>query len=79
MLSFDVKIRDIAPFDSLIENMAILTVYGPDSDTPIFVTESNTMQVQVKKPIPEPAAIVLLGTGLLGIFALVRRRRNPRK
>jgi hypothetical protein len=77
MISFDVKISDIAPLDRLIENKAILTVYGPDSDITILVTESNTLQVQVKKPIPAPATIILLGAGLLGMFVLVRRRRKP--
>lgn len=72
---FEVKVADLVyPDDTLIENTGLVKL--PSWDVP---KPSNTVVARVKDPIPEPATIALLGTGLLGIFALVRRRRRQRK
>ncbi len=73
VLLFTVNVIDLVyPADTLIENFAALT-YGNNGK------ESNTVQAEVKNPIPEPATLIFLGTGLLGIFALAWRRRRQKK
>lgn len=77
MISFDVTVSDfVPPADSLIENVAILRVSYGDL---LIEKPSNIVQAQVKDPIPEPGTIALFSTGLLAIFALVRRRWKMRK
>jgi hypothetical protein len=72
-LKFEVKVIDLVyPSDTLIENFAVLT-YDNKSEN------SRTVKARVKDPIPEPATIALLGTGLLGFFTLVWRRRRQKR
>lgn len=49
---------------------------GINAYTVSFATGNNVMQVdvQVKPPIPVPAAVWLFGTGLLGLVGIVRRK-----
>lgn len=78
-ISFEATVRDDAPYGSIIENVALLSAYSIGSDIPlVFEKSSNIVQVQVQetKPVPEPSTLVFLGTGVLGIFVLVRKRLN---
>ncbi len=78
-ISYDVLVS--ADIGSIIKNMATVSVYEPGtvgSAAPILVKESDSVQVRVEA-IPEPATLIFLGLGLLGLLALVRRRWNRKK
>ena len=67
-IKFDAVVRYDAPIGSIIENTA--TVHYLDFE------KSDTVRVEV---IPEPATLIFIGIGLVGIFALIRRRRRQKK
>lgn len=76
-LTFDVQVSDLAPMDWLIENTMIVSAYSSHDPSSLLVTlVTNTTQTKV---VPEASTLLLLGSGLLGVLALIRRKRNRRK
>jgi hypothetical protein len=74
-ISFDVQVE--SDITSHAEIMNVATV-GWTIDQDEFEKDSNEVKTQVEDPIPEPATVVLIGIGVIGILALVRRRRQKK-
>jgi hypothetical protein len=64
-------------FDTFVtgEGMAIVNVFGFEVGANRFLTVSR-VNYTFNEPVPEPATLVLLTTGLLGTAAAARRRRQ---
>lgn len=62
-------------FDIVNTNPDFVIPSGPNTGQ---LVNSQTYSFQVVKPIPEPATLILLGTGSAGIFMKVRRRYRRR-
>ncbi len=74
--SFDVKVQDVVPVGAIIENIAIITAYldpGNILGTTLAIVEATSVNIHA---VPEPSMLILLGSGLIGIFALLRRKRR---
>jgi uncharacterized repeat protein (TIGR01451 family) len=67
LISFDVLVETEVPLNTLILNYAEVTAIGGLRIDAV----SNTVQVEV---VPEPATVIFIGIGLLGLLVIVRRR-----
>ena len=77
ILAFMVTVTDIFnPADTVIENSVELQ-YGNSSKM------SNIVKAEIKNPVegqvPEPSTVLFVGTGLLGMYALARKRRRSKR
>ena len=60
-----------SPGATIAGTLATLTISIPGNS-------SQTYTFRVAQPVPEPASLTLLGTGMLGIWSAVRKRRRAK-
>ncbi len=75
VVSYDVKVLPDAPNHAVVTNFASVTATMMTSGR-VVEEISNTVAVEV---VPEPATVLLIGTGLMGIFVLTRKKRQGQK
>jgi hypothetical protein len=64
-------------FSSLVTGSGFVQItYRRVGSEPIFVPSQVVYAFGATEPIPEPATLVLLGTGLAGVMVKARRRRR---
>jgi PEP-CTERM motif len=65
--------------DVAIASIRFTTMPGPNQPSGIPLLDNFSFGQAQAAPVPEPATMVLLGTGLAGVFGATRRRRKARK
>ena len=75
-LAFDVRVSDMASAGQIIENLALVTAYIDLSDPSGSIVDQVETNYTRVKVVPEPSTLIFLGTGLLEIFAFVRKTRE---
>lgn len=77
-IAFDVTVNDLVSPNRIIENVALVTAYRDlnDLSSDLVTVKTNTVETEV---VPEASTFLSLGTGLLAVFVLMRRRRHKRR
>ncbi len=79
-VAFDVSVSGSASDNQIIQNSAMLMAYTDLSDmwgSAFTALSTNIVKVRIENPenvIPEPSTLILIGTGIVGLFVLIRRR-----
>lgn len=68
-----------ATLDDALANNPLFTVNFSGDGFLVSTLSSRTFNVVVPEPVPEPVSVLLFGSGLAGLMAVVKRRREVRR